>query len=57
MVRRCSLCKESKESTDHILIHCGRAKELWAFLLESFRVKWVFLVSVRNLLLSVCSGV
>lgn len=44
MVNRCSLCKESEESADHIQIHCARTKVLWSFLLINF---W----SVRNLLL------
>ena len=51
MVNRCSLCKENEESTDHILIHCGKTKELWTLLLSSFVVVWVFPASVRNLLL------
>ena len=28
MVNRCSLCKDNEESMDHILIHCGKTKEL-----------------------------
>ena len=35
-VNRCSLCKENKESADHILIHCGKTRELWTLLLSSF---------------------
>ncbi|RVX19547.1 Transposon TX1 uncharacterized 149 kDa protein [Vitis vinifera] len=27
--RRCNLCKENEESVDHILIHCGKTRELW----------------------------
>ena len=51
MVNRCSLCKENEESADHILIHCGKTRELWPLLLSSFGVVWVFLTLVRNLLL------
>ena len=51
MVNRFSLCKDSDESVDHILIHCGRIRELWTLLLSSFGLVWVFLASVRNLLL------
>ena len=51
MVNRCNLCKENEESADHILIHCGKTRELWTSLLSSFGVMWVFLDSVRNLLL------
>ena len=51
MVNRCSICKDSDESVDHILIHCGKTKEFWTLLLKSFRLVWVFPASVRNLLL------
>ena len=51
IVNRCSLCKENEESVDHILIHCGKTRELWRMLLSSFGVVWVFPTSVKNLLL------
>ena len=51
MVNRCSLCKDNEESTNHILIHCGKTRELWTLLLSSFDLVWVFLASMRNLLL------
>ncbi|RVW27626.1 hypothetical protein CK203_099125 [Vitis vinifera] len=51
MVNRCNLCKENEKSVDHILIHCGKIRELWTLLLSSFGVVWVFPDSVRNLLL------
>ena len=51
MVNRCNLCKENEESADHILIHCGKTRELWTLVLSSFGVVWVFPNSVRNLLL------
>ena len=51
MVNRCSLCKDNEESMDHILIHCGKTKELWTLLLSSFGMVWVFPASVRNLLM------
>ncbi|RVW89155.1 hypothetical protein CK203_040263 [Vitis vinifera] len=47
----CNLCKENEELTDHILTHCGKTRELWTLLLSSFGVVWVFLDSVKNLLL------
>ena len=50
-VNRCSLCKDDEESMDHILIHCGKTRELWTLLLSSFGVVWVFSGLVRNLLL------
>ena len=51
MVNRCNLCKENEGSANHILIHCGKIRELWTLLLSSFGVVWVFPDSVRNLLL------
>ena len=50
-VNRCSLCKNSEKLADHILIHSDKARELWTSLLTSFRLVWVFLTSMRNLLL------
>ena len=51
MVNRCSLCKKNEKSVDHILIHCGKTRELWTLLLSSFGLVWVFPALVRNLLL------
>ena len=51
MVNRCNLCKDSEESTDHILIHCDKMRELWTFFLAVFGLVCVFLTSMRNLLL------
>ena len=51
IVNRFNLCKESEESTDNILIHCAKTRELWIFLLALFGVAWVFPDLVRNLLL------
>ncbi|RVW92386.1 hypothetical protein CK203_032497 [Vitis vinifera] len=51
LAKRCNLCKENEESADHILIHCGKTRELWTVVLSSFGVVWVFPNSVRNLLL------
>lgn len=50
MVKRC-LWKESKKSTDHILILYERTKGLWMSLLTMFGMNWVFPLIVRNLLL------
>ena len=51
MVNRCSICKDSEESIDHVLIHCGKTREFWTLLLTTFGLVWVFLASVRNLFL------
>ena len=39
MVNRCSLCKDSEELVDYILIHYDRKKGLWMFLLAVFALK------------------
>ena len=51
MVNGCSLCKDSEELTDHILIHCDKTRDLWTLLLATFGLVGVFLTSMRNLLL------
>lgn len=37
MVNGCSLCKDSEELTDHILIHCDKTRELWTLLFSNIR--------------------
>ncbi|RVW56571.1 hypothetical protein CK203_086726 [Vitis vinifera] len=51
MANRCNLCKENEETVNHILIHCGKTRDLWNLLFSSFGVVWVLPESVRNLLL------
>ena len=51
LVNRCILCKDSEESTDHILILCDRKRQLWTMLLTTFGLVWVFPASMRDLLL------
>ena len=51
MVNRCSICKIGEESVYHILIHCDKTREFWTLLLATFDLVWVFLASMRNLLL------
>lgn len=50
MSNRCSLYKASDESTKHALIHCERTRKL-LMLLAIFGIQWVFLDSVKELLL------
>ena len=40
LVNRCSICKDSEKSVDHILIHCDRTKQLWTLLLTTFGLVW-----------------
>lgn len=42
MVNKCSLCKDNEETTNHLLIHCDRAKKLRNLILAIFGLKWVF---------------
>ncbi|RVX13715.1 Actin-related protein 5 [Vitis vinifera] len=51
IANRCNLCKENEETANHILIHCGKTRDLWNLLFSSFGVVWVLPDSVRNLLL------
>ena len=38
MFNKCSFCKDSEESVDHILIHCDKTRELWTLLLVRFKI-------------------
>ena len=51
MANMCNLCKESEKLADHILIHCDETIMPWTVLLTFFGLVWVFLDSMRNLLL------
>ena len=43
------MCKADGESVDHLLLHCGYAKELWDMIFAIFGVFWVMLGGVREL--------
>jgi tRNA A37 threonylcarbamoyladenosine biosynthesis protein TsaE len=45
-------CKKSMESSDHLLIHCEVARELWSSILNLFGVEWVMPRHVIALLVS-----
>ena len=51
MVNKNNLCNNKEESTDHILIHYNKTRELWTFLLALFGLVWVFPTSMIDLLL------
>ena len=40
MANRCNLCKENEETANHILIHCGKTRDLWNLLFSSFGLGW-----------------
>jgi hypothetical protein len=39
-----------QESVDHLLLHCGVAREVWNFIIRSFGVSWVLPERVMDLL-------
>ena len=45
----CYMCKKNAETSDHLLIHCDFATELWNFVLSIFGVQWVMPSSVKDL--------
>uniref|UniRef100_A0A2N9J9J5 Reverse transcriptase zinc-binding domain-containing protein n=1 Tax=Fagus sylvatica TaxID=28930 RepID=A0A2N9J9J5_FAGSY len=46
----CCMCKSSGESTDHLLLHCSVAWELWSMVCILFGTLWVMPRSVVDLL-------
>jgi hypothetical protein len=44
------MCKGDGETTDHLLLHCPIAQELWGLVLSMFGVAWVMLSGVEELL-------
>ena len=41
LASRYYLCQRHEESIDHILLHCTKARTLWALLFSLFWVQWV----------------
>ena len=41
LANRCSLCCAEKETINHILVHCSKAKVLWDLVFSLFGVNWV----------------
>ena len=56
LVNRCSLCKDSEKSVDHISIHCDRTRQLWILLLTTFGLVWVFLAWFQFVYFGVFGG-
>ena len=45
------LCKEEEETTNHLLLFCGKARMLWSLIYSLFGVQWVMHSSIRRNLL------
>jgi len=52
VIEWCCLCKKSRESIDHLLLHCEVARDLWSYILILFGVEWVIPRTVLELLKS-----
>ena len=48
-MNRCYLCHRHEESIDHILLHCEKARTLWALLFSMFGVQWVLPTTVKEM--------
>ncbi|GFZ13080.1 GATA transcription factor 15 [Actinidia rufa] len=45
----CYMCKRSAETSDHLLINCDYAREVWSLVFSIFGVQWVMPISIREL--------
>jgi hypothetical protein len=52
VIECCCLCKKSRESIEHLLLHCEVARDLWSYILTLFGVEWVMPRMVMELLSS-----
>ena len=50
MTEWCYMCKSNVETTNHLLIHCEVARELWNLVFSIFGIQWAMPESVRDLL-------
>uniref|UniRef100_A0A2N9ISC3 MHD domain-containing protein n=1 Tax=Fagus sylvatica TaxID=28930 RepID=A0A2N9ISC3_FAGSY len=46
----CFMCKNAKQTVDHLLLHCWVARQLWNFVFLFVGIDWVLLLHVSNLL-------
>ncbi|RVW23965.1 hypothetical protein CK203_092088 [Vitis vinifera] len=56
LANRCSLCCAEKETINHILVHCSKAKVLWDLVFSLFGVNWVLPFTVKDTLLGWCAS-
>ena len=52
LVNKRFLCKDEKESCNHIILHCSKASLLWQLVFSLFAVVWVLHTSVQATFLS-----
>jgi hypothetical protein len=50
VINRCCMCKKTKETVDHLLLHCDVASVLWNSLFSRFGMSWVMPRRVIGLL-------
>jgi hypothetical protein len=50
VINRCSMCKKTEESVDHLFFHCDVAFALWYSLFSRFGLSWVMPRRVIDLL-------
>ena len=50
LATRCPLCGKHEESLDHLLLHCPKVYNPWAFIFTIFGVNWVLLRSIKDTL-------
>lgn len=43
----CVLCSQASESSNHLLLHCIVAQQLWCWWLEMWGIKWVFPANLK----------
>lgn len=48
-VNWCIMCCSNREKVDHLLLHCGKAYQLWSLVFRSFGFSWVLPRSVADL--------
>ena len=48
LASRCTLCQESEETVDHLLLHCPKIRVLWDLLFSLFGVSWVLSTFVKE---------
>ena len=49
-VNWCIMCRSKGETVDHLLLHCGKAYQLWSLVFRSFGFSWVLPRSVADTL-------